>query len=235
MGRTETRAGGTERQSAMITPATGRASPIRKRIIKGAAAGTPDPVRRRPRPCMETPPHQEDNPGTNAAKPVHRSIGAKGQVLDASHRPNRWALDTSSDPATRPGPLSRRLEQAPLPIPVRERASKSPAGFHAQVITVQGQSFVLLAGARPSGCLMRPGADPCLPLIVAHLEEPPAVSTLAPLTTARRRRPRVSNQQSRSRWCHSARGYPRGGCSGSLPRILMFLNRVLGSGPNIVL
>jgi hypothetical protein len=25
--------------------------------------------------------------------------------------------------------------------------------------------------SRPSGCLMRPGADPCLPFIVAHLED----------------------------------------------------------------
>ena len=50
------------------------------------------------------PTRREDNSGTNAAKPVRRSIGASGRVLDASHRPNRWALDTSPDPATRPGP-----------------------------------------------------------------------------------------------------------------------------------
>ena len=71
----------------------------------------------------------EDNSGTNAAKPVRRSIGARGWVLDASHRSNHWALGSSPDPATRPGPLSRRLAQAPLPISTRECASRSPTGL----------------------------------------------------------------------------------------------------------
>src|SRR6516162_541063 len=100
-----------------------------KRIIEGAAAGVPDPVSGDTGPRTGRPTRREDNSGTNAAKPVRRSIGASGRVLDASHRPNRWALETSPDPATRPGPLSRRLEQAPLPISTRECASRSPTGL----------------------------------------------------------------------------------------------------------
>jgi hypothetical protein len=92
------------------------------------------------------PTHQEDRSATNVAKLVRRSIDARGRVLDASHRPNRWALDTSPDPATQPGPLSGRSEQALPLIPIRERASRSPAGLPCRAITVRGDLFVPLAG-----------------------------------------------------------------------------------------
>src|SRR6516162_985486 len=83
------------------------------------------------------PTSREDHSATSAAKLIRRSIGARDWVRDASHRPNRWALDGSPDPATRPGPLSGPLEQALPLISIRERAFRSPAGVHAHVITVQ--------------------------------------------------------------------------------------------------
>jgi len=72
------------------------------------------PRPRDPRPNRWGPPAPDSRPTSrkdhcepNAAKPVRGSIDARSWVLDASHRPNRWALDGSSDPATPLGPLSR--------------------------------------------------------------------------------------------------------------------------------
>jgi hypothetical protein len=130
--RTETRAGGTEHQSVTDypSPQSDLANPQR------------DNRRRRhwdPRPSKwgHRAPHsklsrREDNSDTNAGKPVHRSIGARGWLLDASHHSNHWTSDTSLDPATRPGPLLEPLEPAPLLIPIRERAFRSPAGLPSE-------------------------------------------------------------------------------------------------------
>ena len=94
------------------------------------------PRPRHPRPNRWGPPAPHSRPTSrkdhcepNAAKPVRRSIDARSSVLDASHRPNHWALATSPDPATRPGLLSWELERALPPIPTRESAFRSPTGL----------------------------------------------------------------------------------------------------------
>jgi hypothetical protein len=135
--RTETRAGGTEHQSAMDYPSHRSDLANPQRDNRRRRRWDPRPNKWGHRAPHSKPTCREDNSDTNAVKPAHRSIGARGRVLDASHRPNRWALDGSPDPATRPGPLSGRLEQVLPLIPIRERAFRSPAGFRAQAITVQ--------------------------------------------------------------------------------------------------
>src|SRR5215469_13019397 len=82
----------------------------------------PRPSKLGPPPPDSRPTRPEDHWEPNSARPVRRSIGARGWVLDASHRPNHWALDTSLDLPTQLGPLSGQLERALLPIPTRERA-----------------------------------------------------------------------------------------------------------------
>ena len=82
----------------------------------------PRPSKSGPAAPDSRPTRREDNSGTNAAKPVRRSIGARGWVLDASHRPNRWALDTSLDPATRPRtPIEAVTASAPANTHPRTR------------------------------------------------------------------------------------------------------------------
>ena len=116
------------------------------------------PNKSEPRVRHREPTRRGDNSSTNAAKPVRRSIDAWGWALDASHRPNHWALGTSPDPATRPGPLSGQLEQAPLQISIRERAFRSPTGLLCR--SHNGPGVISLPAdmiSPPSGCLMRPG------------------------------------------------------------------------------
>src|SRR6516225_9096123 len=132
----------------------------------------PRPSKSGRRPPHSKPTRQQDRSTTNAAKPVRRSIDARGRVLVASHRPNRWALDSSPDPATRLGPLSRRLEQAPLPIPTRERAFRSPAGLPYEhngpgVISRPARRHDL-AALRKSYAARRPPVPPVRPLALGR-------------------------------------------------------------------
>ena len=111
-------------------------------------------MRRRwdPRPRKQGPPapdskptHQAEHSATSAAKLICRSTGVRDWVLDASHRPNRWALDGSPvhchptlahcwapDPRQRAlssispdqrALLRERLERVYRRAPIRERAT----------------------------------------------------------------------------------------------------------------
>ena len=137
VGRTETQAGGAEHRLATDYPSPQTDLASLRKDNRRRRRWDPRPSKWGHRTPHSKPTHQEDHSATNAAKPVRRSIGARDWVLDASHRSNRWALDTRPDPATRLGPLSGRLEQVLPLIPIRERAFRSPAGVHDQVITVQ--------------------------------------------------------------------------------------------------
>ena len=137
------------------------------------------PRRSDPRPSKSVPPaphskpnRRENNSHTNAAKPFHRLIDAKGWVLGASHRSNHWALDSNPDPAIRPGRLLRQLEQALLPIPTRKRACRSPAGLPYEhngpgVISRPARRHDL-AALRKSYAARRPTVPPVRPLALGR-------------------------------------------------------------------
>jgi len=141
------------------------------------------PNKSEPRVRHREPTRRGDNSSTNAAKPVRRSIDARGRVLDASHRPNRWALNTSPDPATRRSPQSVRLEQAPLPIPIRERALRSPAGRPCPGHNGPAVIFrpAHRAISRPQGVLCRPLPTRASGSSSRTWNTPPAVSTRLPM------------------------------------------------------
>jgi hypothetical protein len=106
-----------------ITPASVRASPVSKRIIEDGTPRNPDPISRRWRPAVETPPTVLTGFASSEQSPHGRSAGrgrlTSGCQSPALVRPNRRHPTPARCLTTAPGGL------AACSIPARQRTRSS--------------------------------------------------------------------------------------------------------------